>query len=463
MEFQRDRLEPGSPADTNSIIILLEEILDVIPNCLIAINKSGRVTYINNQYCVLLGMEKSAILGRPVTSVISPDTQLPLVARGAPPTQNQTLMVHGHRLVVNQVPIRYGDDVVGAVGIALFTEAEQIISLARRLFTIDISNGAPQPYHWTARYTSSDIVGSSKPIIVLRDKIFRAAQTMATVLIVGESGTGKELVAHSIHAASKRAARPFVHINCSAIPQSLLETELFGYEGGAFTGARPKGQPGKFELANSGTIFLDEIGDMPMEMQSALLRVLQEREIVRIGGSRPIPIDVRVICATHRDLHRRVTEEHFRLDLLYRLNIFQIAVPALREHPDDIPPLVDHILLELRRKNNLGQVIVAPEVIERLMSHDWPGNIRELQNTLEHAITMLDGDRLLCRHLPPLHKRPLTPTSKNGPLHETVASTEKIALINALSQAEGNKSEAAKILKIDRTSLYKKLRAYSLI
>ncbi|MER1968000.1 sigma 54-interacting transcriptional regulator [Castellaniella sp. GW247-6E4] len=463
MEFQNDGMEPEAPVGTNGMIVLLEKILDVIPNCLIAINKSGRVTYINNQYCALLGMEKSAILGAPVTSVISPDTPLPHVARGAPPTHNQTLMVRGHRLLVNQVPIRYGDEVVGAVGIALFTEAEQIIALARRLFSIDISGSAPQPYHWMARYTGGDIVGASKPIIALRDKIFRAAQTMATVLIVGESGTGKELVAHSIHAASSRAARPFVHINCSAIPQSLLETELFGYEGGAFTGARPKGQPGKFELANSGTIFLDEIGDMPMEMQSALLRVLQEREIVRIGGSRPIPIDVRVICATHRDLHRRVTEERFRLDLLYRLNIFQIAVPALREHLEDIPALVAHILLGLRRKNNSMEVGVAPEVIEHLKSHDWPGNIRELQNTLEHAVTMLDGDRLLCRHLPPLRQSPISMAPKSGTLHEAVSSTERTALVHALSQAQGNKSRAARILRIDRTSLYKKLRAHDLI
>jgi transcriptional regulator with PAS, ATPase and Fis domain len=456
-------MEPESPVSTNSMIILLEKILDVIPNCLIAINKNGRVTYINDQYCALLAMDRSAILGMPVTAVISPDTQLPNVARGAPPTRNQTLMVRGHRLVVNQVPIRYGDEVVGAVGIALFTEAEQIISLARRLFSIDISGGAPQPYHWMARYTSSDIIGSSEPMVILRDKIFRAAQTMATVLIVGESGTGKELVAHSIHAASSRAARPFVHINCSAIPHSLLESELFGYEGGAFTGARPKGQSGKFELANSGTIFLDEIGDMPMEMQSALLRVLQEREIVRIGGSRPIPIDVRVICATHRDLHQRVLEERFRLDLLYRLNVFQIGIPALRERLGDVPEMVGYLLLELCRKNNLTTVDIAPEVIERLISHDWPGNIRELQNTLEHAITMLDGDKLLCHHLPPLRESPALRAAPGGSLQETVHSTERLAISNALTQARGNKAEAARILRIDRTSLYKKLRAYDLL
>ncbi|CAM5199753.1 Anaerobic nitric oxide reductase transcription regulator NorR [Castellaniella defragrans] len=460
MRVQDDEDEPGSAVNMN--LILLEKILDVIPHCLIAINKRGQVTYINKQYCSLLGLKKSDIYGRSVKEVISPDSQLPHVARGAPPTHNKTLKVHGHQMVVNQVPIRYGDEIIGAVGIALFTEAEQILSLARSLFSINLGSSNMPSHHWMARYTSSDIIGASSPIVELREKIQRAAQTLSTVLVTGESGTGKELVAHSIHAASGRSVRPFVNVNCSAIPHSLLESELFGYEGGAFTGARPKGQPGKFELANGGTIFLDEIGDMPMDMQSALLRVLQEREVVRIGGSRPIPIDVRVICATHRDLHQRVKEEQFRLDLFYRLNVFQIAVPALREHPQDIPCLVDRMLTELSRRNNLPSITVDPQVLEQLKMHDWPGNVRELHNAMEYAVTVMDGDRLECLHLPVLSKNSPSGMPLNGSLQASIVTAERALLIDALENAKGNKSRAARLLKIDRTSLYKKLRKYGL-
>jgi PAS domain S-box-containing protein len=460
MGTQEDEEETGSVVNMN--LILLEKILDVIPHCLIAINKKGRVTYINKQYCSLLGLKKSDVYGRSVKEVISPDSQLPHVARGAPPTHNKTLKVHGHQMIVNQVPIRYGDEIIGAVGIALFTEAEQILSLAKSLFSINLGSSNMPSHHWMARYTSGDIIGASPPMAELREKIGRAAQTLSTVLVSGESGTGKELVAHAIHAASSRSVRPFVHVNCSAIPHSLLESELFGYEGGAFTGARPKGQPGKFELANGGTIFLDEIGDMPTEMQSALLRVLQEREVVRIGGSRPIPIDVRVICATHRDLHHRVREGHFRLDLFYRLNVFQIMAPALREHPQDIPCLVDRMLTELSRRNNMPTIGADPRVFEQLKMHDWPGNVRELHNTIEYAVTMIDGDRLECRHLPPLSKDSPSSVPLHGSLQDSIVSAEKASLVDALANAKGNKSRAARLLKIDRTSLYKKLRKYDL-
>ena len=455
--------EPRLPSKPADVIRLLENILDVIPNCLIAVDRNGQIVYINNQYCELLGLEKSHVLGRHVTSVVSPETQLHLVARGAPPTHNHSLVVRGHKLIVNQVPIRDGDDVVGAVGIALFTEAEQILALARRLFSIDIRAQA-RPRTWLSRYTVSDIIGSSREVINLRERILRAARTRATILIVGESGTGKELVAHAIHSASSRADRPFVHVNCAAIPQNLLETELFGYDGGSFTGARAKGNPGKFELANGGTIFLDEIGDMPMEMQSALLRILQEREVVRVGGTQPFPLDIRVVCATHRDLSREIEQGRFRADLFYRINVFRIDVPALRERPDDIPQLARHILAALCEENELEAISSEPEVLEHLMVHDWPGNVRELHNVLEHAVHVLDGPVLKVRHLPAIAvRRDVQLGASNRPFRETIASAERLALVEALARSEGNKSKAAAILGIDRTSLYKKLRTYDLI
>ena len=459
----QDIREPGLPSKATDLVHLLEHILDVIPNCLIAVDKSGQIVYINNPYCELLGLEKRHIIGRHVTSVVSPETQLHLVARGAPPTRNQSLEVHGHKLIVNQVPIRNGDDVVGAVGIALFTEAEQILALARRLFSIDIRH-QPRTRTWLSRYNVSHIIGTSQAIQELRERTLRAARTRSTILIVGESGTGKELVAHAIHSASSRADHPFVHVNCAAIPQSLLETELFGYEGGSFTGARAKGHPGKFELANGGTIFLDEIGDMPMDMQSALLRILQEREIVRVGGTQPFPVDVRVICATHRDLSREIVQNRFRVDLFYRINVFRIDVPALRERLDDIPMLARHILAALCEESELESISVAPELFEHLMTHDWPGNVRELHNVLEHAVHVLDGTVLKTHHLPAFAVCPeVPPGAGNRSFHETVAVAERLALVDALARSDGNKSKAAALLRIDRTSLYKKLRTHDLI
>lgn len=460
--MSRQDPEVGLPSKANELVLLLEDILDVIPNCLIAIDKAGQVVHINNPYCELLGLSKENIIGRHVTSVVSPETQLHLVARGAPPTRNQTLVVRGHKMLVNQVPIRNGDDVVGAVGIALFTEAEQILGIARRLFSIDIRNQA-RPRTWPSKYSISDIIGDSDQIQHVRDRALRAARTRATVLVVGESGTGKELVAHSIHSASSRAERPFVHVNCAAIPTNLLETELFGYEGGSFTGARARGHPGKFELANGGTIFLDEIGDMPMEMQSALLRILQERELVRVGGTQPLPVDVRVVCATHRDLRREVDEERFRLDLFYRVNVFRIDVPPLRERREDVGALTRHILAALCAEYEIDEVTAASEAIEHLTRYGWPGNVRELRNALEHALHALDGNVLTKQHLPTLCDDKDLPCAIGRSFHDTIASAERTALLEALERADGNKSKAASILGIDRTSLYKKLRAYDLI
>lgn len=450
------------PRKANDLVLLLEDILDVIPNCLIAIDKSGKIVYINNIYCELLGLQKKDIIGRHVTSVISPETQLHLVARGAPPTRNQTLEVRGHKMLVNQVPIRNGDDVVGAVGIALFTEADQILGVARRLFSIDIRNQV-RPCTWPSRYALVDIIGTSPEVQQLRERALRAARTRATVLIVGESGSGKELVAHSIHSASSRAGRPFVHVNCAAIPQTLLETELFGYEGGSFTGAKSRGHPGKFELANGGTIFLDEIGDMPLEMQSALLRILQERELVRVGGTAPVSVDTRVICATHRDLRGLVEEGRFRMDLFYRINVFRIELPPLRERRGDVAVLTRHLLAALCDEYEMEEVTADEEAIDHLSRYDWPGNVRELRNALESGLHALDGRVLRKHHLPALadEKAPLPASGRS--FHETRASAERAALREALERADGNKSKAATILGIDRTSLYKKLRAYDLL
>src|SRR3984957_13592426 len=235
------------------------------------------------------------------------------------------------------------------------------------------------------------MIGSSGALTRALENVGRVAPTDATVLITGESGTGKELMARAIHERSHRAARPFIRVNCAAIPATLIGSELFGYEKGAFTGAAQR-HLGRFERANRGTIFLDEIGDIPAETQVTLLRVLQEREFERVGGTHPVPIDVRVLAATNCDLRAAVVAGKFRADLYYRLNVFPIHMPALRDRMDDIPSLVEHLIARCAAKIGKNVRCVDDDSLERLITYDWPGNIRELQNVLERAVILCEGE-----------------------------------------------------------------------
>lgn len=254
---------------------------------------------------------------------------------------------------------------------------------------------------FSAKYTFSSIVGRSEPMQRMIQTSRKAAQNDSNVLILGESGTGKELIAQSIHNASPVAGGPFVAINCAAIPNSLVESELFGYEKGAFTGAEKEGRPGKFEMADGGTIFLDEIGDMPYAVQAALLRVLQTKEVVRVGGKYPKPVNIRVIAATNQDLTEAVAQKTFREDLFYRLNVLTIAVPPLRERgADDISLLISYFVGMYNKKRHTD-ITVAPEVYQVLRNYSWPGNVRQLENTVERAISLCSDDRITCEDLPP--------------------------------------------------------------
>jgi transcriptional regulator with PAS, ATPase and Fis domain len=298
--------------------------------------------------------------------------------------------------------------------------------------------------------------------------------------LIGDSGTGKELFAHAIHNSSMRASLSFVAINCASIPEHLLESELFGYDDGAFTGAKKGGKKGQFEIANNGTLFLDEIGDMPLSMQSKLLRVLQEKEVQRVGGQNSIVVDVRIIAATHRDLEKLVEEGKFRQDLYYRLNVIKIEIPSLRKRKEDIPLISQSLLKKLERKIYRKGIELSAEVEERLMRHSWPGNIRELENVLERSINVLDGKTIEVVHLP-LYLREMEresnfantaatlnnqPTSNTplpiSSLKETLARVEREAILNALDVTNGNKQEAAKLLEIGKTSFYEKCKLYAI-
>ena len=303
------------------------------------------------------------------------------------------------------------------------------------------------------------LVGNSPGMDKVRALITKVAPTQSTVLILGETGTGKELVARAVHDQSSRADMPFVAVNCGALPETLIESELFGHRKGSFTGA-DEHRVGLFEVAHGGTIFLDEIGELPKAMQAKLLRVLESGEIRRVGENKPTMVDVRVVCATHRDLQEMVAESEFREDLVYRINTFEIYLPPLRERIDDVPELAAHLLGRLRSKGGVGPALTL-DALEALKSHVWPGNVRELANAIEHATILCDSGPISAEHLPAqLHRRQLTAAAmavRPGPI--SLRDLEMQAIYQALERHDGSKPKAAEELGISLKTLYNKLNA----
>jgi transcriptional regulator with PAS, ATPase and Fis domain len=316
----------------------------------------------------------------------------------------------------------------------------------------------------STRHTLDSIIGDSDAIKSLKNEAFKAAATQFPVLITGESGTGKELFAQGIHHASDRKLYPFVRINCAAIPIDLLESELFGYEKGAFTGAKTAGKPGKFELAKHGTVFLDEIGDLPLSMQPKLLRVLEDKEFERVGGTTLVRSDFRLIAATNHNLEEMLAERRFRKDLFYRLDVIPLHIPPLRERREDILPLAKHNVKQIAAEAALPEIAMQPEVEDVLYHYNWPGNVRELFNVLERILSSIEGSIIrvsdLPFHLYRRHKSFSRPSAIS--IREAHADAEREAIVRALKIAHYNKSRAASILGIHRTHLYKKIRQYKI-
>jgi transcriptional regulator with PAS, ATPase and Fis domain len=317
------------------------------------------------------------------------------------------------------------------------------------------------------------IIGEDGKLRQVSQQLHRAAATDATVLLEGESGTGKELFARALHALSPRADGPFVAINCAAIPETLLESELFGYEKGAFTGAVQR-KPGRFEIAHRGTLFLDEIGDLPLPLQAKILRALEEKQFERVGGTASLHVDVRVVAATNRNLKQRVSERQFREDLYFRLSVFPIVIPPLRERGDDVLILARHFVDKSCRDLNKNALAMAPAAIDELRTYSWPGNVRELQNCIERAVILCDADAIHPRHLNLTFRQP-TPTVAPNPwdqidLSGTLADAvsrvtteaERRKLAQALQDAAGNKASAADSLRIGYKVLLQKLKAHGL-
>ncbi|MFO0561852.1 MAG: sigma-54 dependent transcriptional regulator [Polyangiales bacterium] len=325
------------------------------------------------------------------------------------------------------------------------------------------------------------IIGESEPMLAIYQILEKVADTPATVLITGESGTGKELIARALHENSGRRARPFIRVNCGAIPRDLMEAELFGYERGAFTGAVTS-KPGRFELAHDGTLFLDEISEIPVEMQVKLLRAIQEGEIDRVGGIKPIGVDVRLVAATNRDLKSEIASGRFREDLYYRLNVVPIHLPPLRERRTDIPLLAEHFLLKQATRLKRGSMKLSPEALEAMVNYPWPGNIRELENVVERTVLLTDGDTIRPKDLPLELQRGERAESSAGSLdvgddddatenapgglkqqvREAAARLERELIVRALAQTGGNVTQAARLLKISRKSLQIKMKEFGL-
>jgi len=325
---------------------------------------------------------------------------------------------------------------------------------------------------WTTKYTFNDIIGESPEIKRVKILASKVSQTSATILLTGESGTGKELFAHSIHQASPRKDKPFVWVECSSIPKELLQSELFGYESGSFTDADKDGKIGKFEVANQGTVFLDEIADMPIEMQAEILRVLQEKEVIRIGGVQPKKVDFRVIAATNRDIERLVREDRFRNDLFYRLDVIRIHIPPLRERRDDISILIRHYLNFFCKKYNRPLIHFGLDAQKSLERYSWPGNVRELVNVIENLVICNDGNApITTKDIPEEISRGLYTYSKDSAtdlkesivqMKATIYKMERDMIVEALRKTNNNKIKAAKLLGIHRSGLYQKLKKYGI-
>lgn len=438
---------------------------------IIMVDNEGYITIINQTYLELLGLKESDAINRHVTEV-TPHSRLPEVLETKEVHLADHWRVNEHDTIVFRMPLYRDGQMIGAMGQSLVLDAAGVKILSKKLRDLE---GQLAVYKdvlssiYSSKYSFADIVGVNQQLRHIKNLALRAANSGSTVLIQGESGTGKELFAHAIHQASPRAESPFVRVNCAAMPEHLLESEMFGYEEGAFTGARKGGKPGKFELAHRGVIFLDEIGDMPLAMQSKLLAVLQEREMERVGGTKPIRVDVQIIAATNRDLQDMVIKGKFREDLFYRLNVVTINVPALRDRREDIPLLVKYLVPKLNRRMHTQVEKIAPETTEFLSRYDWPGNVRELENLLERAINVADlhqQDCLTQEHFPflaSLLSLPMQTHTSVDNLGEAVEQTEKATILRVLVATGNNKARAARILGINKSVLYRKLEKYGLL
>ncbi|SDI13102.1 sigma-54 interaction domain-containing protein [Desulfosporosinus hippei] len=446
---------------------LLFEILNNIHDVVLVIDSETTIVYANEAYARILGVPVAKVLGRRLDTIETTSAKIIEVLHTGQPSTGQdyvkSLNIH---VIGNSFPLFNDKEVIGAVSI--FKNITEVVELNSELQrTKGVADYLKEQLEQWEHLPLSfkEYVGQNsrlKETLVLAAKV---ARTDSTVLILGESGVGKEVLARAVHNSSRRKDKPLIKVNCAAIPEELIESELFGYEDGAFTGAKKGGKLGKFELAHCGTIFLDEIGDMSITMQAKLLRVLQEKEFERVGGTKTIKVNIRVIAATNRDLLSMIEKGTFRRDLYYRLNIVPLKLTPLRERKDDLMALSKTFLDQFSRE--LGhELTLSPQVIRFFQEYEWPGNIRELQNVLEHASIVASGMTIELHHLPahliPASDERATSTEKPFDVKEVVSRVEKELIVSALAAYNNNRSKAMTALGISRRAFYDKLRRYGI-
>lgn len=428
----------------------LENILNAVHEGVMVIDSSSRVIYCNVKAEQLIKLPSEKIIGQPLASIWPGAPALEAIQNGLEYTEKEETYQVGERWMHFIVSIRLLSGTEDHEGVVI---SFRDISEARRLI-YNLSQSSPE-------YSFKDIIGDSPVIRKIKEQALRVAKSNSTVLITGESGTGKEIFARAIHFASLRSRGPFINLNCGAIPENLLESELFGYVGGAFTGALNEGKAGKFELADSGTIFLDEIGEMPLHLQVKLLHVLQNREVERVGGSQKIPIDIRIIAASNRDLYIMMQEKKFRKDLYFRLGVIPLHIAPLRERKEDIHQLTEFFLAKFAARMNRPIMTISSEVLEMFLSYQWPGNIRELENALEYAVNMCNSNVLVPANLPQRINKPLQEQIEcNSTLKTLLANYEEKIIeehLRRFGSSSVGKSRIAKVLGVSRSTLYRRI------
>ena len=450
---------------------LLQAIINSVQDAISVVDEKGRGLLINPAYTRITGLTEDDVIGHPATVDIAEGESMHYkVLKTGEPVSGVPLKVGPQKkdVIVNVSPIIINGNIRGSVGVI-----HDISDLKKLSEELDRANRMLRRLR--AKYTFEDIIGSGPRMQEVVEKAKKASQTPVTVLLRGESGTGKEFFAHAIHNESERSQKQFIRVNCPAIPDSLIESELFGYEEGAFTGASAGGKRGLFEEANYGTIFLDEVAKMGFQMQAKLLRVLQEKEFTRVGGTEPVEVDVRTIVATNADLEEEVRKGNFREDLYYRLNVFPIYLPPLRERKEDLSELVDHLIKRFNQEYGRMVKEYEPEVLDLLADYDWPGNVRELENVIGRAMIEVDynSEVLKTRHFPPLgiaHRLSETSTGddellleeKNSSLKDLLEAKEREVIRRTLAQNEGNRKKTAEKLGVSERNLYYKMKKHQL-
>ncbi|MCH4888501.1 PAS domain-containing protein [Acidaminobacter sp. JC074] len=447
----------------------LDTILDTCSEQVVLIDENAKITMMSESYKRHLGVDNPE--GKFVWEVIE-NTRLHIILETGESEIGDIQRIGGRRMIAMRIPVKKDGKVIGAIGRVMFNDISELKHLSKKSSVLEDEMQLINPEKArTGKYTFDSLIGESDKISKVKRLAGRAANTDSNVLITGESGTGKEVFVHAIHNASLRRNKPFIKINCAAIPSELLESELFGYEEGAFTGAKRGGKLGKVQMADGGTLLLDEIGDMPLDMQAKLLRVLQEKEVERIGGEGTVKVDVRIMASTNKDLYIMVQNKEFRQDLFYRLNVMNLMLPPLRERAEDIPALSKELCYSIANRLGIHVNGISDQVLSSFVAYDWPGNIRELENVIERAINLLDLDSIIRPEHLPEHmqsKRKLIVSSdklssiSSYNLKKRVEALEKELIESCLNDVGFNKNQAAKILNISRVSLYKKIEQYNI-